>query len=71
MGARCFDVEASQFGIQDVDAAAAFIENLVGWRSRRLGFRRRPLTLRTVAQTVLPSVVCRVIGVTAPRRKAS
>ncbi len=60
IGPTCFDIDASAFGVTDVDAAAEMIENLLGCRTRPLyPPRRKPLTIRTIAQSVLPSALFR------------
>jgi hypothetical protein len=70
----CFDIDASAFGVTDVDAAAALFENLLGCIARPIAIpRRRPLTIRTVVQTVLPPAIYQAISgsAAARRRKAS
>jgi hypothetical protein len=59
----CLDIDASAFGVADADAAAALIENLLGFRWRPISItRRKPLTIRTVTQAVLPSSIYRTVA---------
>lgn len=74
VGPKCFDIDASDFGVADVDGAAALIENLLGSRSRPVHLSRRPpLTLRSLAQTILPTALFRSSGAASniQRRQAS
>jgi hypothetical protein len=74
-GGHCFDIDASAFGVADVDGAAALIENMLGCVARPVPVRRRkPLTMRTLAQTVLPDAIYRALAghrASSRRRKAS
>lgn len=70
IGPKCFDIDASDFGVTDVDGAAALIESLLGCRSRPIAIpRRKPLTIRTIAQAVLPSAFFRSAKRTGSQRR--
>ena len=75
LGSEGFDIDASHFGVSDADAAADLIEKLLGCLARPVRiYRRKPLTIRTVIQTVLPASLYRMLAgnLAAPQfRKAS
>jgi hypothetical protein len=73
-GANFLDIDAAAFGVRDADGAAELIENILGCRGRPVrGVSKKPLNIRTIAQTVLPLGIYRAITSSAStvRRKAA